>query len=107
MNHGNHGNILVPVTQPLRLEHLEDGNVQGSDPRFMVIHRARDPGGLAALALGVLPIMRPGTGLLTVLWRVGFYGLFAGFMSIAMGYGLAEVAATAKTVEAPGPAPGS
>jgi uncharacterized membrane protein HdeD (DUF308 family) len=63
--------------------------------------------GLVALAFGVLLIMSPSTGILSVLWLVGFYAIFAGLMYIAMGYGLRDVAETAKSVEAGSTASGS
>ena len=56
--------------------------------------------GVVALALGVLLIMAPGAGILSVLWLIGFYAIFAGVMYIAMGYSLGDVADAAKTVEA-------
>jgi uncharacterized membrane protein HdeD (DUF308 family) len=51
--------------------------------------------------------MSPSTGILSVLWLVGFYAIFAGGMSIAIGFGLRDVADTAKTVEAGRTASGS
>jgi uncharacterized membrane protein HdeD (DUF308 family) len=63
--------------------------------------------GIVALAFGVLLIMSPTTGILSVLWLVGFYAIFAGFMYIAMGYGLRDVAGAAKSVEASSTAAGS
>jgi uncharacterized membrane protein HdeD (DUF308 family) len=56
--------------------------------------------GFLALALGVLLIMSPSAGILSVLWLIGFYAIFAGFMYIAMGYSLRDVAGAAKSVEA-------
>jgi uncharacterized membrane protein HdeD (DUF308 family) len=56
--------------------------------------------GIVALAFGVLLIMSPATGILSVLWLVGFYAIFAGVMYIAMGFGLRDVAGAAKSVEA-------
>jgi uncharacterized membrane protein HdeD (DUF308 family) len=55
--------------------------------------------GVVALALGVLLIMSPSTGILSVLWLIGFYAIFAGVMYIAMGLGLRDVAGAAKSVE--------
>jgi uncharacterized membrane protein HdeD (DUF308 family) len=57
-------------------------------------------GGIVALALGVLLIMSPSNGILSVLWLIGFYAIFAGFMYMAMGYSLRDVAGAAKSVEA-------
>ena len=56
--------------------------------------------GIVALAFGLLLIMSPATGILSVLWLVGFYAIFAGVMNIAMGFGLRDVAGAAKSVEA-------
>jgi len=55
--------------------------------------------GLVALALGVLLIMSPSTGILSVLWLIGFYAIFAGVMYIAIGFDLRDVASAAKSVE--------
>jgi uncharacterized membrane protein HdeD (DUF308 family) len=55
--------------------------------------------GVVALAFGVLLIMSPGDGILSVLWLVGFYAIFAGVMYIAMGFSLRDVAGAAKSVE--------
>ena len=63
--------------------------------------------GIVALAFGVLLIMSPGTGILSVLWLVGFYAIFAGVMYIAMGFGVRDVADAAKSVEAGSTASGS
>jgi uncharacterized membrane protein HdeD (DUF308 family) len=63
--------------------------------------------GIVALAFGVLLIMSPSDGILSVLWLVGFYAIFAGVMYIAMGYGVRDVADAAKAVEAPSTASGS
>jgi uncharacterized membrane protein HdeD (DUF308 family) len=56
--------------------------------------------GIVALAFGVLLIMSPTDGILSVLWLVGFYAIFAGVMNIAMGFGLRDVSNTVKSVEA-------
>jgi uncharacterized membrane protein HdeD (DUF308 family) len=63
--------------------------------------------GLVALALGVLLIMAPAAGILSVLWLIGFYAIFAGVMYIAMGFSLGDVADAAKTVETQSAASGS
>jgi uncharacterized membrane protein HdeD (DUF308 family) len=63
--------------------------------------------GIVAFAFGVLLIMSPSEGILSVLWLVGFYAIFAGVMYIAMGYSLRDVADTAKSVEAESTASGS
>jgi uncharacterized membrane protein HdeD (DUF308 family) len=55
--------------------------------------------GLVALAFGLLLIMSPSTGILSVLWLVGFYAIFAGFTYIAMGYDLRNVSDAARTLE--------
>jgi len=58
--------------------------------------------GVVALALGVLLIMSPSAGILSVLWLVGFYAIFAGVMYIATGFSLRDVADAARTVETQG-----
>jgi uncharacterized membrane protein HdeD (DUF308 family) len=55
--------------------------------------------GVVALALGVLLIMAPGAGILSVLWLIGFYAIFAGVMNIAMGVSLRDLSNTVKSVE--------
>jgi len=55
--------------------------------------------GVVALVFGVLLIMSPSQGLLSVLWLFGFYAIFAGVMDIAIGYDLREVSDAAKSVE--------
>ena len=55
--------------------------------------------GIVALALGVLLIMSPSAGILSVLWLIGFYAIFAGVTYIAMGFSLGDVADAAKSVE--------
>jgi uncharacterized membrane protein HdeD (DUF308 family) len=62
--------------------------------------------GIVALAFGLLLIMSPTDGILSVLWLIGFYAIFAGVMYIAMGWSLRDVADTAKTVESGGTATG-
>jgi uncharacterized membrane protein HdeD (DUF308 family) len=56
--------------------------------------------GIVALAFGVLLIMAPSDGILSVLWLIGFYAIFAGVMNIAMGLSVRDVASTAKSFEA-------
>jgi len=53
-----------------------------------------------AVAFGLLLIMSPGDGVLSVLWLIGFYAIFAGVMYIAMGFGLRDMSNTVKSVEA-------
>jgi uncharacterized membrane protein HdeD (DUF308 family) len=55
--------------------------------------------GVVAMAFGVLLIMSPGDGILSILWLIGFYAIFAGFMNIAMGFGLRDISDTVKSVE--------
>ena len=50
--------------------------------------------GVVALAFGVVLIMSPGSGILSVLWLVGFYAIFAGVMYLAIGFGLRDTAQT-------------
>ena len=56
--------------------------------------------GVVAVAFGLLLIMSPGDGILSVLWLIGFYAIFAGVMNIALGYSLREVSDSMKSVEA-------
>jgi uncharacterized membrane protein HdeD (DUF308 family) len=63
--------------------------------------------GIVALAFGVLLIMSPTQGVLSVLYLFGFYAIFAGVMYIATGYSLHDVADTAQTIEGPSTASGS
>ena len=56
--------------------------------------------GVVAVAFGLLLIMSPGDGVLSVLWLIGFYAIFAGVMYIAMGFGLRDMSNTVKSVEA-------
>jgi uncharacterized membrane protein HdeD (DUF308 family) len=58
--------------------------------------------GVVAVAFGLLLIMSPGDGVLSVLWLIGFYAIFAGVMNIAMGFGLRDISGTLKSVEAEG-----
>ena len=56
--------------------------------------------GVVALAFGVLLIMSPGDGILSVLWLVGFYAIFAGVMNLAIGFGLRDTSDTLSSFEA-------
>jgi uncharacterized membrane protein HdeD (DUF308 family) len=56
--------------------------------------------GVVAVAFGLLLIMSPGEGVLSVLWLIGFYAIFAGVMYIAMGFSLRDISDTVKSVEA-------
>lgn len=47
--------------------------------------------GLASVAFGVLLVVRPGAGLLTLVWLLGFYGVFYGILSIIGSFKLREV----------------
>jgi len=40
--------------------------------------------GVISVAFGVLLVASPGTGVLAILWLVGFYAIFAGVMYVAM-----------------------
>jgi uncharacterized membrane protein HdeD (DUF308 family) len=63
--------------------------------------------GVVGVAFGLLLIMSPGDGILSVLWLIGFYAIFAGVMNIAMGFGLRDVSDTVKSVETRSTASGS
>ena len=41
--------------------------------------------GIASVLFGVLLIAAPGTGVLAVLWLIGYYAIFAGILAIAFG----------------------
>ena len=56
--------------------------------------------GVVAVAFGLLLIVSPGDGILSVLWLIGFYAIFAGVMNIAMGFGLRDIGDSVKSVEA-------
>jgi uncharacterized membrane protein HdeD (DUF308 family) len=56
--------------------------------------------GVVALAFGVLLIMFPGDGILSVLWLVGYYAIFAGVMNLAIGFGLRDTGDTLSSFEA-------
>jgi uncharacterized membrane protein HdeD (DUF308 family) len=58
--------------------------------------------GGVGVAFGLLLIMSPGAGILSVLWLIGFYAIFAGVMDIAMGFSLRDISHTVKSVEARG-----
>jgi uncharacterized membrane protein HdeD (DUF308 family) len=58
--------------------------------------------GLVGVAFGVFLIMSPSDGILSVLWLIGFYAIFAGVMDIAMGFDLRDASDTVKLVEPKG-----
>ena len=47
--------------------------------------------GIVSIAFGLLLIVAPGAGVLAVLWLIGYYAIFAGIMSIAVGLRLRGV----------------
>jgi len=51
-------------------------------------------GGAVSVAFGILLIVSPGTGLLTLVWLVGFWSFVFGFSSLGLAYRLHGVAAT-------------
>jgi uncharacterized membrane protein HdeD (DUF308 family) len=55
--------------------------------------------GIVGVAFGVYLIMSPSDGILSVLYLIGFYAIFAGTMDIAMGFSLRDVSDTVKSVE--------
>jgi len=55
--------------------------------------------GVVGVAFGLLLIVSPGDGILSVLWLIGFYAIFAGVMDIALGFGLRDASDTVKLVE--------
>ncbi len=44
--------------------------------------------GVVSVAFGVLLVVSPGTGVLAILWLIGFYAIFAGVMYLAMAFRL-------------------
>ena len=55
--------------------------------------------GVVGVAFGVFLIVSPGAGILSMLWLIGFYAIFAGAMDIAMGFSLRDASDTVKLVE--------
>jgi uncharacterized membrane protein HdeD (DUF308 family) len=47
--------------------------------------------GLASTAFGVLLVARPGAGLLTLVWLLGFYGMFYGVLAIIASFKLRDL----------------
>lgn len=47
--------------------------------------------GLASTAFGVLLVVRPGAGLLTLVWLLGFYGVFYGVLAIIASFKLRDL----------------
>jgi len=56
--------------------------------------------GVVAVAFGLLLILSPGAGILTVLWLIGLYAIFAGVLYIALGFRLRDASHALKSVEA-------
>jgi len=56
-------------------------------PRWWII-----VGGVAGIAVGLFTIYSPGTGVLAVLWLIGFYAIFAGVMYLAVAMRLRSLA---------------
>jgi uncharacterized membrane protein HdeD (DUF308 family) len=48
--------------------------------------------GVASAAFGVLLVVQPGTGLLTIVWLLGFYGVFYGILTIIGSFKLRNLA---------------
>jgi uncharacterized membrane protein HdeD (DUF308 family) len=48
--------------------------------------------GIVSILFGLYVIVFPGAGALALLWLIGFYALFAGVMSLAMGWRLRGIA---------------
>ncbi len=48
--------------------------------------------GVISIAFGAFLVVAPGTGVLAVLWLIGFYAIFAGVMYLAMGIRLRGLA---------------
>ena len=77
---------ILEIAAAVRLRHLIPGEW------WLVI------GGLASIAFGVLLVIYPGAGLLTVVWLIGIYAVIFGIASLLLGFRLrrlAEVAAPA------------
>jgi uncharacterized membrane protein HdeD (DUF308 family) len=56
--------------------------------------------GAISVAFGVLLVMSPTDGILSVLWLIGFYAIFAGVTYLAMGMRLRGVANTLESIKA-------
>jgi uncharacterized membrane protein HdeD (DUF308 family) len=56
--------------------------------------------GVVSVAFGVLLIAQPSTGVLAVLWLIGFYAIFAGILSIAFGIQLKSAGDDVDALEA-------
>jgi len=56
--------------------------------------------GVVSVVFGVLLISQPSTGVLAVLWLIGFYAIFAGILSIAFGIQLKSVGNNVDDLEA-------
>jgi uncharacterized membrane protein HdeD (DUF308 family) len=56
--------------------------------------------GVISVAFGVLLIASPNTGVLAVLWLIGYYAIFAGILSIAFGLRLRSAGEDVETLKA-------
>ena len=54
--------------------------------------------GIVSLVFGVLLVVSPGAGVLSVLWLIGFYAIFAGIMYLAIGFRLRGAADTLSSI---------
>ncbi len=58
-------------------------------------------GGLASIAFGVLLVLYPGSGLLSVIWLVGIYGEIFGISMLMVGFRLKGLAGEVQAATAP------
>jgi uncharacterized membrane protein HdeD (DUF308 family) len=58
--------------------------------------------GIVGVVFGVFLIMSPGDGILSVLWLIGIYAIFAGILYIGLGITVHQAADTVKSVEPEG-----